>query len=119
MAAAIIPIAIEAGSEIVKLIASLVHKSAPAAEQNYGPSAGPVKFADVFAYVMEALQKAAGAGKIDKALPSDSAVKLIIEAVIQSMKLQGALSILAAPSVISSGDIVLRPGQSLTIRSQS
>jgi hypothetical protein len=91
MAAAIIPLIAGLAPSIINLITSLIHQNAPVAETTYGPGTGPVKFADVFASVIAALQKAAAAGAIDKALPSDEIIKAIIQAVVTSMQMSGQL----------------------------
>lgn len=112
---------------IIDLITRLVHGAAPAAEQKYGPQTGPVKFGDVFASVIDALQKAAGAGQISKALPADETIKLIIQAVVTSMNLNGQLAggpDLSTTAVkqgqgvgfIAADVITIKPGQKLTIQ---
>lgn len=128
MAAAVIPV-VEAlaplAPALIQLITGLVHPAAQQAEQHYGPGTGPVKFADVFGKVIAALQSAAAAGQIDKTLPSDETVKMIIEAVISSMNLTGQLTGTTAvpePSgrsgsqnVTATQTVILKPGQSLTV----
>jgi hypothetical protein len=91
MAAAIIPLIAGLAPSIINLITSLIHQNAPVAETTYGPGTGPVKFADVFASVIAALQKAAAAGTIDKTLPGDDIIKAIIQAVVTSMQMSGTL----------------------------
>ena len=113
MAAAAIPIIEAIAPTLINLIASLVHKAAPAAETALGPGTGPVKFADVFASVMNSLNSAAMAGQIDKTLPNDNTVKIIIQAVVSSMNLSGLLSGTAASA--SAQSIALSAGQSVTI----
>lgn len=115
MAAAIIPIVASLAPDIIGLIAGLVHKHAPIAEAT-GPGTGPVKFADVFGAVMTALQNAAAAGSISKQLPSDEAIKSIIQAVVSSMKLSGLLD---SPVPVAGQSYTLRAGQSLTITGAS
>jgi len=113
MAAIALPIIEALAPTIITLITGLVHKQAPVAEASNGPGTGPVKFADVFSAVMIALQNAAAAGQIPKALPSDEAVKAIIQAVVTSMKLSGTL--IAPPSGSAPQAITLTAGQSVTI----
>lgn len=107
--AAAAPIAQAVLPEIISLIAGLVHKAAPAAEAANGPATGPVKFADVFVQVMGNLVKAHAAGQI-ATLPDDPTVKIIIQTVVTSMKLLGALSP-AAPDQ----SIAIKAGQTITI----
>ncbi len=92
MAAALVPLITTVAPSIISLIAGLVHKSAPAAETQFGPSTGPVKFATVFGDVMTGLQNAAAANQIDKTLPPDQTVQVIIQSIVTSMKLQGMLT---------------------------
>lgn len=116
MAAALIPIFAGLAPELISLIVSLTHPAAKAAEAQLGTGSGPVKMATVFGDVMTALTKAAEAGTISKTLPPDETVKLILQAVVTSMKMSGALGstpIAEAPS--TSQIILLRAGQSLTI----
>ncbi len=117
MAAAIIPLALSLaetfGPKIADLIAGLTHKHAPAVEAVSGPSTGPVKLADLFSLVIGDLSRAAVAGTIPKALPSDDIVRVVIQSVVSSMKLSGQLDAAAAPS--TPGTVTLRAGQSLTI----
>jgi hypothetical protein len=124
MAAAIIPILTAVGPSLISLIAGLVHRSAPAAEQQLGPGTGPVKFAQVFGDVIAALNRAASAGQIDKLLPSDQEIQLIIQSVVSSMKLAGLLSAsqaadisqaISTPAPAGQQGIILTAGQSLTI----
>lgn len=129
MAAAIIPLIASVAPTIINLIAALVHPAAAAAEATKGAGTGPVKFAEVFGKVMIDLQNAAAAGMIPKELPSDDLVKLVIQSVVASMKLTGALGgtqVLASvpgtaaipgtpPDVVSPASIFLRPGQSVVI----
>ena len=124
MAAAVIPLITSLAPEVINLITSLIHQFAPQAEVTNGPGTGPVKFADVFVSVMDALTKAKVAGTI-AALPDDSTVKTIIQAVITSMQMVGLLgssSIQGASGTpvvpvlpASPSGIVLQPGQSITI----
>lgn len=127
MAAAVIPALEAVAPEIISLITGLVHKAAPAAEQQYGPKTGPVKFADVFGQVITALQNAAKAGQIDKALPSDQTVQLIIQSVVSSMNLSGMLTGAPASTMtnkttatgfslgVGSQNVILSAGQTLTV----
>ena len=120
MAAAIVPLVAGLAPTIINLITSLVHRNAPIAEAKLGNGTGPVKFADVFGAVIVALQSAAAAGTIDKQLPSDESVKLIIQAVVSSMKLQGQLDTTPAPIAVTgvaSGNhsVTLLSGQKLTV----
>jgi hypothetical protein len=101
MAGVIVPLIASLAPSIISLIAGLVHKQAPVAETTHGPGTGPVKFTDVFNYVITALQSAAAAGQIDKALPSDDAVKTIIQSVVTSMKLTGLLGDAPAPTSVT------------------
>lgn len=89
--AAFIPLAATLAPSIIDLITSLVHHKAPQVEQQLGGGTGPVKFGDVFSYVMASLNAAATAGQIDKQLPSDDLVKLIIQSVVTSMNKFGML----------------------------
>ena len=91
MASLAVPLITAIAPEIITLIAGLVHKQAPVAEAANGPSTGPVKFADVFGAVITALTSAAAAGQIPKQLPSNDIVKVVIQAVVSSMKLGGLL----------------------------
>ncbi len=123
MAATVLPLIASLAPDIIGLITSLVHKSAPQAEQQLGAGTGPVKFAQVFGDVMTALQQAAAAGSIDKTLPSDDEVKLVIQSVVASMKGLGLLdsamaaSILqpAAPTGSATKTVTLHSGDTLTI----
>lgn len=124
MAAAIVPLALSALPEIVSLIVGLVHREAPAAQQQLGPKTGPVKFALVYSSVMDALNKAAAAGQISKTLPTDEEVKLIINSVVASMDLSGTLDTgvvapaAAVPAKVSAPapqTITWGAGQSVTI----
>src|SRR4051812_39662100 len=90
MAALAVPLIASLAPTIIDLITSLVHKSAPTQEA-LGPKTGPLKFANVFGDVITSLTKAATAGQIDKALPPDDTIKLIIQSVVTSMKLSGQL----------------------------
>lgn len=92
MAAAIIPLIAGIAPPIINLIAGLVNKHAPAAETQFGPGTGPIKFADVFSNVINALQKSASAGTIDKTLPPDDTIKLIIQSIVSSLNISGQLS---------------------------
>jgi hypothetical protein len=127
MAAAIVPLIAGIAPSIISLITGLVHKSAPVAEAANGPGTGPVKFAQVLQSVMGALQSAASSGQIDKVLPSDDSIKLIIQSVINSMQMGGQLPASAAPLVpqtigtLQSNPptenlIVLKSGQTLRIQ---
>ena len=69
MAAALIPLIAGIAPSIITLIASLVHKSAPAAESTNGSGTGPVKFAQVFQTVITSLQQAAAVDKSPKPSP--------------------------------------------------
>lgn len=115
MAAAIVPIVEAIAPSLISLIAGLVHKSAPAAEQQFGSGTGPVKFAAVFGDVITALQSAAKAGQIDKQLPSDQTIQVIIQAVVSSMNLQGQISGAPASASMPQQTIQLSSGQSITI----
>lgn len=117
MAAAIVPMVLNALPEVINLIAGLVHRTAPVVEQQLGPKTGPVKFAAVFASVMDGLSKAAQAGQIDKKLPDDEVVKVIINSAIASMQLSGALDGGSAvtAAALSPQSLVVSSGQSITI----
>ncbi len=124
MAANVIPLVASIAPEIIGLITSLVHKSAPQAEQQLGAGTGPVKFAQVFGDVMTALQQAAAAGSIDKTLPSDDDVKLVIQSVVTSMKGLGLLDSTTAASLLPAANapaasatktLTLHSGDTLTI----
>ena len=101
---------------LIDLIAGLVHKAAPVAETVHGPSTGPVKFAEVFGSVVALLTRAAGTGQIPKELPPDETIKAVIQAVVSSMKLSGLLmsSVTIGPAPAQS--LVLKAGQSVTIK---
>jgi hypothetical protein len=122
MAAAIIPIALPLilteVPKLIDLIVGLVHKQAPVAEASGGPNTGPVKFADVFIATMEDLIKAHAKGTIP-GLPDEAEVKVIIQAVVTSMKLSGVLgsTSVQSPAELPStqGPLVLTAGQSITI----
>lgn len=123
MAAAIIPLAAAIAPSIIDLIAGLVHKFAPVAEATNPPKTGPVKFTQVFGDVMTALQNAANAGQIDKALPNDETIKAVIQAVVSSMKIGGLLGSStspATPATPAAGPqpLALKPGQTITITLQ-
>ena len=124
MAAALVPLILGAAPGIIDLITSLVHKSAPAAEQDLGAGTGPVKFAQVFGDVITALQKAAAIDQIPKVLPPDDTIRLIIQAVVSSMILSGGLAPTAPATkagtsasaiVAPAATAAIHPGQSLTI----
>ena len=91
MAAAFVPLIATIAPEIINLIAALTNKAAPIAEATHGAATGPVKFTDVFNVVITALNNAAIAGQISKALPSDDIVKIVIQAVVSCMQLNGLL----------------------------
>ena len=113
MAAVAVPLISALLPEVINLIAGLVHKAAPVAEVSNGPKTGPVKFADVFAAVMTALQNAAAAGSIPKILPPDDTVKAIIQAVVTSMQISGVLGTPATPAAPSA--YTVKAGQTITI----
>ena len=124
MAAAIVPLILGLTPTIINLIAALVHKAAPVAEAQLGNGSGPAKFGIVFGDVINALNKAAIAGQIDKALPPDPVIQLIIQACVQSMILSGLLGgspaapVSVIPSTVSATplrSISILPGQSITI----
>lgn len=121
MAGVVVPLITALAPDIIKLIVGLVHKSAPVAEATNGPGTGAVKFAQVFQDVIMALQSAAAAGTIDKALPADETVKMIIQAVVTSMQAAGLLpgsAIVTPPSPSPQGtpqQIWLMSGQSIVI----
>ncbi len=99
---------------VANLIAGLVHRHAPAIEQQYGPGTGPVKLPDLFAAVIGDLQRAAAAGTIPKQLPSDDLIRVVVQSVVSSMKLSGLLES-AVPALATPQAVTLRAGQSLTI----
>lgn len=117
MAAAIVPLIASVAPSLIDLITSLVHKGAPALEAQLGSGTGPVKFAELFGSVLGDLQKAATAGQIDKALPADETIKLIIQSVVTSMKRLGLLSSTPTDTAAAapSSTLMLHPGQTLTI----
>jgi FtsP/CotA-like multicopper oxidase with cupredoxin domain len=120
MAAIAIPLIAEFAPKLIDLIASLVHRSAPAAEAKYGPKSGPVKFAEVFATVMADLQKAIASGSIGKELPGEEAIKAIIQSAVATLDLTGSLNggalvVSASPSTTPGPAITLQPGQTITI----
>jgi hypothetical protein len=116
------------GNDIISLITGLVHKEAPIAQAaNPVAGTGAVRFADVFTAVMQAVVNAHAAGQIAGAIPDDGLVKVIIQAVVTSMKLPGGL--LGSPVAVVSADgsqtlppsgtaLVLKAGQSITITVQ-
>lgn len=89
--AAFIPLIAGIAPSIINLIAGLVHKHAPQAEAASGPGTGPVKFADVVNAVLVNLQTAAAAGQI-QGVPGEDQIKLIVQSIVSSMKLQGLLN---------------------------
>lgn len=118
MATAIIPLIAGLAPGIISLITGLVHKHAPVVEAAMGPATGPVKLADVFNRIITDLQNAATAGTIDKSLPPDEMIKLVIQSVVSSLKLDGSLN--APPQAISvaaatNRQISLAAGETLTI----
>ena len=118
MAAALIPILAPIGMELINLIVGLVHQRAPVAEQQLGAGTGAAKFGQVFGDVIAALNKAAVAGQINKALPPDETIQVIIQAALAGMKLSGLLSgdpFPGAAGPLSSQAISLKPGQSLLV----
>ena len=120
MASLAVPLITAIAPEIITLITGLVHKQAPVAEAANCPSTGPVKFADVFGAVITALTSAAAAGQIPKQLPSDDIVKVVIQAVVSSMKLGGLLGspTVTIPAPATAQSLVLKAGQSVTISVQ-
>ncbi len=127
---ALIGLAPTALNSAITLIAGLVHQKAPVLEDVRGPGTGPVKFTDLFGSVITDLQKAAAAGQIDKVLPSDDLIKLIMQSVVTSMKLQGQLDgVLTSiplqntnaatqklpPSTVVSANYKLTPGMTLIV----
>ena len=123
MAAAIIPIVaplvLTEVPKLIDLIVGLVHKKAPAAESALGAGTGLVKLADVYTGTMQDLIKAKAAGTIP-GLPDEAEVKIIIQAVVTSMKLLGGLGSInvQSPSELpatTQGPLVLSSGQSITI----
>jgi hypothetical protein len=116
-------------TELISLITGLVHKAAPIAQAaNPVPGTGAVRFADVFASVMQAVIGAHAAGQITGALPDESIVKVVIQAVVTSMKLPGNIldmtgvaplaAVAAVASVAVTGavqSVVLKAGQTLSI----
>jgi hypothetical protein len=119
MAAALVPLIpalAPLAPSIIDLIVSLVHHKAPEVEAANGPGTGPVKFADLFGTVIDSLTKAATAGQIDKTLPADDTIKLIMQAAVTSMQKMGMLgSTATATGAPNAGGLTLHPGQSLTI----
>jgi hypothetical protein len=105
----------------------LVHKAAPVAQAaNPVPGTGAVRFADVFTGVMQQIVNAHAAGQITGTLPDESIVKVIIQAVVTSMKLPGNIldmsgvaPLAAAPIAVAVAGavqaIVLKAGQTLSI----
>ncbi len=116
MAAAIIPLVASLAPSLIGLIAGLVHKAAPIAEAQ-GAGTGQVKFAEVLAAVMGSLTAATEAGQIK--MPDSETVKIVIQAVVSSMKLSGLLDgvvPLAVKGTVPA--LVLKAGQSVTISVQ-
>lgn len=117
MAAIAAPLIQTLGPGLIDLIAGLVHQKAPAAEQARGKGTGPVKYADVFAATMQDLINAHAAGQIPT-LPDEALVKIVIQAVVTSMKLSGQLS--SDPTAVAlaasgSQSIILAAGQTLVV----
>jgi len=111
----IAPLLVTELPKLVDLIVGLVHQKAPAAEAALGSGTGPVKFADVFAGVMNDLARAHAAGQLET-IPDDTTAKLIIQSIVTSMKVSGWLT--GSPSPLVPGvaaPLVLTAGQSLTI----
>ncbi len=115
MAGALVPLIATVAPEIISLIAGLVHKHAPVVEAANGPSSGPVKFADLFGTVIGALTNAANVGTISKVLPSDDTVKIVMQAVVTSMKMMGLLNGVVTDAAVGGQSIVLKAGQTITI----
>ena len=128
MAAAIVPLITTIAPEIINLIAALTNKAAPIAEATHGAATGPVKFTDVFNSVVTSLTNAAVAGQIPKTVPSDDIVKVIIQAVVSCMQLNGLLgtgaisglpgtttSVTATTSALAQQFLNLKSGQSVVI----
>jgi hypothetical protein len=111
MAGAVVPLITSLAPTVLELITSLVHQFAPKAELAYGPKTGPVKFADVLGDVLIKIQAAAAAGQIPKDLPSEDTIKFVIQTVVTSMKLLGALDKAALPD-LSSAALTPAPGTS-------
>ena len=107
------------GNDIISLITGLVHQKAPVAQAaNPVPGTGAVRFVDVFTGTMQTLVDLHAKGQIAGPLPDESIVKIIIQAVVTSMKLPGGLLGSPAPASSSSSSvqsIVLTAGQSLSI----
>jgi hypothetical protein len=117
VAAVAIPLIAGLLPDIVSLIAGLVHPKAIAAEAAHGPISGPVKFADVFTGTMKDLIAAHAAGTI-AVLPDEAIVKVIIQAVVTTMKLGGLLeNIPPEPGkpMTAQQQISLKAGQSVLI----
>ena len=115
-------------NDLITLITGLVHKAAPVAQAaNPIPGTGAVRFADVFTSVMQAVVNAHAAGQITGTLPDEGIVKVVIQAVVTSMKLPGnildmtgvaPLAAVAPIAVAVAGavqSVVLKPGQTLSI----
>lgn len=118
--AAVLPLVASLAPDIINLIVSLVHKSAPAAEAQLGAGTGPVKFTQVFSDVMTALQSAAAAGQIPQALPTDDLIKLVIQSAVSSMKKLGLLDSSAAQlapasAIAAPRTLALHAGDALSI----
>jgi hypothetical protein len=120
MAGALIPLIATLAPAVIDLIAGLVHQKAPQAEAILGAGTGPVKFAEVFVGVMSDLAKASASGQITGGIPADGTVKMIIQAVVTSMKLSGTLgtvvATVAVPGILAAPQsLILAPGQTITI----
>lgn len=118
MAAVAIPLIAGILPDVINLISALVHKHAPTAEQAGTTGTGAVKFADVFTAIMKDLVAAHAAGTIPT-LPDDATVKIIQQAVVNSLKLLGALSTPTpdpVPAGASSQVITVKSGDAITIR---
>ena len=101
MAAVAIPVLTALAPSILELITSLVHRGAPAQEAALGAKTGPVKFANLFASVMQDLINAHAAGQIAGDLPTTDLVKFVMQIVITSLKLQGVLGSTAVDDAVT------------------
>jgi hypothetical protein len=119
MAAALVPLALSLAPEIINLITGLVHKHATVAQVAKVPNTGPVAFADVLSAVGDDLSRAHAAGQITGPIPEDAIVKVIIQAVVTSMKMSGLLGTPALPGISTtpgSQSLVLKLGDTLSIK---
>lgn len=118
--AAFIPLIAGLLPDVIKLVTSLAHPAVKEAE-TLGPGTGPVKLAQVFEIVKSGLQSALIAKTVTDPLPSDDLIKIVIQAVVNALQLEGALGITSTPSVSATGSqaLTLKAGQGVSITGQN